>query len=408
LLFKINENVPFDELCVIRIRFNADGHVQDQYVYLQVNADFINLEHTNIHTSVGSNGLIGLTGDGLIKGLGFSYKSNHDLLYEGGLMVGIPPDKVLDNVRGVNQTGRDWFTVEPLKRIPPLTGSTEQYRGNARSLADTFALSFSQRVINDSLNENKNFIILEFSLKNEGPDILNDLYAGLFTDWDLGSASKNATGFNPSLKTGYVYTVPQDSLYTGVRILGNKQAIFHAVENVPGGAGGIDAYDGYSEWEKFYTLSTNRLTTTAGTEGTDVISITSSGPFQLYPDSTVSVAFALLGGNSKPELEAAAQLAEIFYQTTGLPLSITKQIETAPFMVFPNPVNELVNLHWKTEFHSGADVQLNDLSGRTILSQKIDSPITSISTAAIPSGLYLLKIKSDKVEWNTRIIVVHN
>jgi hypothetical protein len=77
-------------------------------------------------------------------------------------------------------------------------------------------------------------------------------------------------------------------------------------------------------------------------------------------------------------------------------------------MIFPNPVNELVNLHWKTEFHSGADVQLNDLSGRTILSQKIDSPITSISTAAIPSGLYLLKIKSDKVEWNTRIIVVHN
>jgi subtilisin family serine protease len=407
LLFRIREDAPFDELCVIRIRFNADGHVQDQYVYLNVNADFINLDNNNIHTSVGSNGLIGLTGDGLIKGLGFSFRSKPDLLFEGGLLVGIPPDKVLDNVRGDNATDHDWLTHEPLKRIPPLTSSVEQYRGSATGSAESFELSFSQRVISDSSMQNKDFIILEYTIKNEGSFTVDDLYAGLFADWDLGNAAKNNAGFNASLKTGYVFTVPQDSLYTGIRILGNNQAVFHAVDNIPGGAGGIDMYDGYSGWEKYYTLSTNRLTTTAGISGTDVVSITSSGPFQVLPDSSVRIAFALLGGNSKPELEAAAQLAEIFYQTTGLPLHIKEQKQIPPFRIFPNPIDESFNVQFNTEFGSAVAVQVTDLSGRTILQQKINTPITSIETSRIPAGVYFLRIRSETAEWNQRIVVVH-
>jgi serine protease len=408
LLFKIKEGAPFDEVCIIRIRFNADGNLQDQYIYLNVNADFINLENNNIHVSVGSNGLVGLTGDGLIKGLGFSFKTNRDLLYEGGLMVGIPPDKVLDNVRGENTTDRNWLTSEPLKRIPPLTSSIEQYRGSATSSDETFDVSFSQRVISDSSAQHKNFIILEYSIKNEGALILNDLYIGLFADWDLGNAAKNSAGYNPSLKTGYVFTVPQDSLYTGIRILGNNQAVFHALDNIPGGAGGIDMYDGYSGREKYYTLSTNRLTTTAGTSGTDVVSVTSSGPFQVLPDSSVRIAFAILGGNSKPELEAAAQLAEIFYQTTGLPLQIKEQKQIPPFRIFPNPVDESLNLYFNNEFLSGLDLQMTDLSGRTILHQKINSSITSIATSTIPSGMYFLRINAEMMEWNQRLVVVHN
>jgi len=95
-------------------------------------------------------------------------------------------------------------------------------------------------VISDSLPQNQNFIMLEYSITNSGTSTLNDLYAGLFTDWDLVDATRNNAAFNSSLKTGYVYTVPQDSIYTGVRILGNMPAVFHAVDNVPGGGGGID------------------------------------------------------------------------------------------------------------------------------------------------------------------------
>jgi len=129
----------------------------------------------------------------------------------------------------------------------------------------------------------------------------------------------------------------------------------------------------------------------------------------VQPDSSVTVAFALLAGNSKPELEAAAQLAEIFYQNTALPLGMKDQKQGKGIHISPNPANESITIHTDSKFYSEMDLKISDNSGRTIHQQKIKSTTSLIVTSAIPSGIYFLSLYAGgEMIWNQRVMILHN
>ena len=404
-LIKINASAGINEKLVFRLRSNADGFQRDQYFYLSIFGDFINVETSVLKTSFGSQGSVGVSGDNFIEGLGFQYGNNKDMLYEGGLMVGKADQIVLDNVRGTSEDSLQLFTAEVLKRVAPFDGTVEQYRGKLLSGVEAFPLSGEQRVLVSKLPEHKNFVIVEYLLTNTSQQVYDGLKAGLFCDWDLADPGKNKAEWNNALKLGFVHTVPNDSLYAAVQSLTEGAANYYALDNIPGGAGGIDATDGFNKDEKYRTLTESKLIAGGSVSGTDVITITSGPAFSIPPGGSTRVAFALLGASSKNELYQSALNALLFYSQTGLPLSFNDHSDER-WRVYPNPASGKVYIE-PVGTANDISLELLDISGRTLpfVAETSSGGIIQASVSGLSEGVYFLKIVEEGRVFLKRLVI---
>jgi hypothetical protein len=384
LRFRIAEGIAMNTQAVIRMEFESDGIFRNQYVYLSLNADFINIHHNDLATSIGASGLIGVSGNGFLNGLGFQFNGNADLLYESGLMVGWDDQHVADNIRGNTGNADDWSAIQRIEQGPPWEGSTLQYGGAFEGSTSAYPIRVLQRVLADSLPENRRFILLEYTLINTGNTPITGVHAGIFSDWDMINAGMNAAGFDPQTRCGYTFTVPIDSLYAGFALLTNQTAHFNAIDNVPGGNGGITTYDGFNDFEKYLSLSQDRWTTGAGLNGTDVIMVNSAGPFNLELGDSVRVCFALLAGQSAEALFQTANQAATFYTNTGIPLPLNEVSQT--LQCLPNPGNGTYYLNHA----SPIQLQVMDMKGQ-MLQSVILQPSEPLHLSGLSDGLYLLK-----------------
>jgi hypothetical protein len=295
ILLVIGENVNINELVSIQMQSNADGFIQNQFFNFPVFADFINVDNNLIQASIGGNSLVGVTGSNLLKGLGFKFRNSENLLYQGGLMLGKSAEEVLDNVRAESIDDSDWRTTDQLLQIPVSIPSVEMYQGRMRSdNIPSFQVESGVRVLSDENAPNDHFVIVEYTFNNTTASNYDQVYAGIFTDWDLADYASNRAGFQSTLKLGYVYTAPIDSIYTGVQVLSNVPAMHHAMENVSGGVGGVNLGDGFSNSEKYFSLTTPQNEAGTSGNGNDIVNVVSAGPFSIQAGEEQVIAFALL------------------------------------------------------------------------------------------------------------------
>lgn len=386
LKFVVAADCPVNQQALIRLEFTSDGKVRNQFLAVNLHADFVNLDWNNIRTSIGSFGLSGISGNGYISGLGFQYRNNVDLLYECGLMLSRDAATVADVVRGQGATDQEFATENRIQPIPPFEGSVRQYGGSFTSTLGNLPVRIRQRAIADSANPNRNFVILEYEFENTGAEVLSNLSAGLFADWDLINAGMNGFGHDASSHTAWVNTLPVDSLYCGITALNTTQSTFYAGDNVPGGAGGINFYDGFSTDEKDFALRNNRLNTGAGDAGTDVVMIAAAEPFTLEPGTKHRVAFALVAGDSQQHFSEQAVNAQNFYIDQGLPLN-TQHVKQ-DIVVFPNPANNLLTI---SGLSGNYTVSIHDTQGR-LLKSLHQSNNAILDIANLENGQYVVSV----------------
>ncbi len=96
----------------------------------------------------------------------------------------------------------------------------------------------------------------------------------------------------------------------------------------------------------------------------------------------------------------------LFILDAGAALGISKTtLETDAFSVYPNPVKDQLNVKIKAGGGSALQVTICDLNGKSILTEQEFSTLNtgqySISTSALSSGLYLLKVsQGDKIYYS--------
>ncbi|WP_396166098.1 M4 family metallopeptidase [Flavobacterium sp.] len=83
--------------------------------------------------------------------------------------------------------------------------------------------------------------------------------------------------------------------------------------------------------------------------------------------------------------------------------------EVNNFVVFPNPVNEVINISFNSKSNEKVNFELNDMQGRLIFKKSdMESVIGNFEYALdvtnIPSGFYLLKISQGNYNYSTKII----
>lgn len=267
---------------------------------VKVNKDYIDITTNNLDISFNNYGRIGYTYTG--AGLGVDYKGAGSIIREMGVLMGVSSTNVLS-----------YEDYELLTFAPATVASGDGDFTAKGILEDGWAMNpigvkIDQLAYAWSSAPNEDYIIYEYIVKNPTGASMNDIYLGVFGDWDIGDASNNKAGFDAGKNLGYVYE--DNGVYGGIKALRSNKVNYYAFDK--SGSDGINIGDGFDDAEEFESMSSGVTHTTA--QG-DVANIVSHGPYTIPAGDSIVVAFAIVAGTDLADLKAHAQSAEIMYES---------------------------------------------------------------------------------------------
>lgn len=395
---------PPNTRAVLRCRFTAPGGYQDDhYVILELNPDYVVLTANDLHLTVLNRGNLGYDGTNNQLGASVTYRNSPALLAEGGLLVATGPTRVMDRLRGapLYTTDADFFTRQALRRLPLPTAGQQalgMFQDTLPSLSRgrTLGVRVRQRALAYAAPAaDRDYALVEYTIRNVSADTLRPLHAGLFMDWDLpADGGRNVAAWDSTRLLGYVANAPQQAatLYTGVRLLrpGTRAAAsYYALNNAAGSSAAVYLGDGFSSAEKFLTLNSRaRQRTAGGSFGTDVSHVVGAALGRLAPGDSVTVTFAVLAAPTLAQLQAAADAANIRYQQV-----LPTRAATTPalsWQVYPNPAQDRLQVQLPTGT-TGARLTLRNALGQPVRRWQPATAASSLDVRALPGGVYLLQ-----------------
>lgn len=395
--FKLSGSIATNQGIDFEVIMTDGTYQAKQYFTVYLNVDYINITINDINTTATSRAKIGYNQDSQVQGLGFSY-NNIDMLYEAGFLMGIDSAKVSDCVRGTsgNIADTDFSSVIKIATQYPAIKSDFDTKAklNDNTAFTPLNVEVEQNTYAWATTPNEQFVIWEYVITNtSATNTLTNFYAGIFTDWDIdgGTYTQNRSAFDATTNMGYSFYTGANGKYAGVKLLtSSAPANFNAIDNISGGAGGLDLTNGFDTKEKYKALSIPRLAAGVSGSGADIMNVMSAGPYTILPNQTITVAFALLAGDSLTHLKAGANQAQIKYN--GIPTTSINNI-TQPdfsFAIYPNPNKGIFNItQSQNDFSS---IEIYSSKGDLILNQAFTTSTSSIDMTRYAKGLYLVKL----------------
>ncbi|SHK38171.1 S8 family serine peptidase [Rhodothermus profundi] len=312
--FEIASNAPQNRQVIFETTIQADAGYTDRDLFRLI----INPEQTatlatgRIQTSITTTGNLGWTGfAGEAGGVGFTL-DGRNLLFEGGLLVGISERFVSDAVRGEDGVTqhRDFQPTEggSLEIIAPGRFTAQQGTVELTDQGAPFPLRINvlQETYADTASERQLFVIIHYTIENLRPTPLAPLYAGLFLDWDLNPDARDFARFDAARRLGIVQdkNINPDTL-AAIRLLTPTPFSYRAIDNPS------ELYNGFTQTEKWNALSGGLQQTQLN--NTDVSQLMAAGPFRLDPGCRIPIAFAVLAADNANVLAQAADEAQRFW-----------------------------------------------------------------------------------------------
>ena len=285
-----------------------------------------------------------------LGGNGFVYpRDGKDNLYEGAFLIGIGPAQVSDGARGEDgKTPQQDFEALPGGELNIQTPGTlcdqEGYcKFSDQNAENPLNLEIAQRSLAYTDQKNDDYVIMQYIVKNTNPHPVNNIYAGLFFDWDisLGSADDDQIGMDSILGIFYQFD-PQTQIYLSLYPLNHDNFYSYQLDN------SLWLYDGFSKPEKYQFLSGQMSKSVSQilsvSEGKDWSQLVSIGPFDLAPQESVVVAFAIVGGTGLDELETNLSSARAKYESLCTGIDDDNDTRNLPSRFYlsqnyPNPFN---------------------------------------------------------------------
>lgn len=368
---KINPTAPLNQSILFKLTMTDGSYSAVQYFNVTVNVDYINIAIGDVGTTITSKGLIGYNMDQQQQGLGFTYMGGVSHLYEASLMVGTSSSKVSDRARSTTATpDADFISAINVHRVIPSVISEFDVEGEFTDNAASSPLPVhvAHSAYAWSIPGHRKYVIVNYEITNTGSAPLNNLHAGIFADWDILNYNNNKAAFDNVNMLGYCWST-DSSLYMGTKLLTPGPVLHYAIDNVSGGGGGVNLFDGYDTAEKFTTLSTNRPAAgnTVAT-GNDVCQVVSSGPFSLNAGDSVVVAFALIAGDSLLDLQNSAINAQLMYDSVPVGLSSVTGSSAVLFQNYPNPAAGATVIEVSMAYTEEAELNIYNVMGQQVAS----------------------------------------
>lgn len=312
--FHINPHVPIATTALFKLSIidvNAAQIIQYFTVFLYPSYATHNVN--NVLTTLTNNGNIGFYDfPSNQRGVGFIYNGVNQL-YEAGLMVGYSSTRLVDVVRNeAGEQDQDFVSPQVYKLRTPGTVSDQDgssvFTDDLAPAANKLAVQIKTHSYAFAFRPNRDFVLLRYDIKNTSGSPISNLYAGIFSDWDVHSPlnspadtdanyfDHNMSSFDASRSLGYMWYNQTGSTYCGVRALEGAAGYFPLKRDsiYPNRA---------SKW----TWLSSGQRTASGVS--DYHFVVSSGPYSLPAGATKIVAFAMVGGTDLPGLQASADAA---------------------------------------------------------------------------------------------------
>jgi serine protease len=401
---KLAPNTPTNSIILFKITYNDGAYSDYEYLTVAVSKDYVDINANYIGSTITSKGPIGYNGQ-YVDGRGFTYKGSSSILSEMGFMIGVDSVNLSDCLR--NNVGgsynNDFKPLAIAKKLTPPVVSEFDINGvfDDSQAAHPLNVRVKHSAYAYTTLADRNYIIVEYTIKNNSITNYNKLYAGLFADWDIINSNENKAKLDTANKMGYVYYTKANPIYAGIKILTKNIAYNHyAIDNTFGGSGGIDLSNGFSKIDKFKIMTIRR--DSAGNDsiiGNDVAHVVNAGPFALAANDSIKIAFALIAGDSLKQIQNAAKAADLKY---NIVLATLNNINKPTFSLnqnYPNPANDNTVIGFTLAEPAHTFLEIYNVIGTKVLAinrglLNSGSHEISISTAKLSAGIYYYRLIS--------------
>jgi subtilisin family serine protease len=291
----------------------------------------------NVVFTLSNSGRYGL-GEGSItpaggKGFRFS-KTGEDNLFEGAFLIAKSREQVMDAAR--DESGKSLendFTPEGNLTIFSPGGISDQDGIGVFSdvgAENPIGLEVVQRSFAFANPPDDDYVILEYTIKNKSIDTLENIYPGLFFDWDISllTPKDDLAGHDTVSDINFVYQYDStSSTYLTVSPLNHPPASYKLVDNQ------LYLYDGFTEEEKYLFLSSDSLIVSDTAKNLypgDWSIISSCGPFVIPPEESIIVAMAVIAGDNLFDLKENIKSAKLKYY------DLRTEVESEDELLIPN------------------------------------------------------------------------
>lgn len=406
ICFTLSTAIPLDfNLRVNFVVYDSLGKVGKATLILPSNPSYKTMGFNNITATFNSRGNIGFNDYPLNRqGIGFTHKKSNNILFEGALLVGVPPQRISDVARSSNQNYQNrGFITDSIFSIsfhPTLNYYLGRSKFHSPQDSTHSAFNIEQNVYQSILPEDSNQIFVNYNITNMSGENYDSLFVGLFFDWDIGlMGQSDKTEYDRDFDFGYAFDASSDTLpYVGAKVFSESPVNFYAIDNDGRGDDSIGIYDGFTIAEKWKMLSRGKFRTKSRI--TDVSYVISAGPIKILNGETKHVTFSLFVGKNLYELRKEALRSQIKAYELGL-ISEPYPMLNDPYLVsvFPNPTKDDIQLRVSFLKRESLKISLFDLEGNLV--ERVD--FTDISQPTFEyrfnlssqgSGSYYLCIQS--------------
>ena len=251
----------------------------------------------NLEVSIFENGNIGHLYIGNV-GNGVKFMGSADALYSGGFIMGTESRGSVNGHVGsfmIDDDLMNTVSISGFNSSPPYWDQTTESTfddGRAPSPFDIIVNQISYS------NTGENSVFIQYSLFGSSTTY-DDLFVGIFADWDIGNAFENLGGYDESRNMAYQYD-------SG----GTNDPSYYGIVALTGMSGARVTTEG--TWESIRDYSFNWITTFLNepiTAPGDYRMWIGSGPFALSVGDTSDVFFAIVAGIDLNDLNVNADAA---------------------------------------------------------------------------------------------------
>jgi len=414
-------SIPPSHTIDFKLYFEDGTYKTFQYFSVILNIDYLDIDTNRIATTITSKGRLGYNDDIKSQGLGFIYNnSGESLMYCGGLVIGNSSTRVSDNIYGATPGNydNDFISVVNVRRIIPTAVSDfDIYGVFSDSLAGVTRLNVTvtHRVFAWNTVEDSKYIILEYTIRNDGSSSLTNLYAGFFADWNIDNYWKNRVSFDKSNRMGFTFST-EGGTYVGIKLLTSDPIKHYAFDN-DGQYHSIQIYNsdgsfsftGDEKNQALKSINNNiKDNNTAGMapEGNDVSDMVSTGPFNLQVGDSVKIAFALIAGDHLADIQSSAVATDKRYNPDTTSISFINNNTDKIYLGqnYPDPFSENTQIDVYLPHTELIDLSVYDIFGKkvlTIANFKLGSGQHSfmINANELESGIYYYRLTTHSISY---------
>lgn len=409
--FETLSSLPINHEAVILVRFfdNNLEQIGRKAFPVLLNRDFLNVSSGRISTTFSARGALGFNYPNLNQGLGLRYNDGYTMIKSAGLILGNDAFSVVDHVYGA-QPGSFSTTLHPLQ-LPELHDdhplAAVHVTGSITDIVDNHTAPLGVQVDYNAFfrddNDKGDYLIIRYEITNQSDRIYHDLYAGFFADWVLRDAKHHRATINAIARLAYAYDETGGS-YSGIQLLTSGGMRHYAFDN-QGAHGSIRINNGFTDFQKYASLTNNRLNAGFFGNDNDVSSLLSHGPLTLYPGDATEVAFAIHVADHLEDMllnmqKAAEWYLELLSYETGTGDEIASP-GSQPLRVYPNPFSKEIRAETCASLFGVHQLQLLDVYGRILVNKHVMCKgmrqSYTIPTGNIPPGMYLIHLKGENI-----------